>query len=727
MDVAAVYGRGGLLSEVMAARGRPFTENTAQVQFAETAVATIGRARDVDPPLVLAEAGTGVGKTLGYLIPSMIEAVKTGLPALISTMTIELQRQILLHDAPVAADVVERLGYRRPTVAVRLGRRNYVSVSRIRTFLEGFDDPRREHIQNLLVWAEESVRRANQKLATHRQTGNFAPYSEEDAQYDGVLANWVARLPDPDLLTDLGLEAEVNLLSVSPDTDMVVYDMGSLRAAKADVVLTSHAFTAIDLLYRGKISGVDTAYSSATIDEADRFADAAASGLASQTALSGVQKTIDLLWPNNATAMSDLTRNALVTIALDATEDLAALREEAETAMVVDYRNGTAPFGQQAGRLLRSLRDRLNQAAVAMAEDPVLVGRSDRVAEEVAELSVLLRSVDANDDAYYRLQWTWSPRLKRPSIVRRPAIAGRLAKRFWNDPEKMPRARAILFTSATLATPGQREEVRWQHMMMRTGVDPTAHGRDLWTTIEPGRFGRLEFVFAHPTAPVPTPDHVTGQFDPVVIKHLVATVKAAADEGGRVFVLTPAYADVAAYEQALHEVLGDRLLAHTVGKSLQDLLRDYRAREDAVLITPGAWEGVNLPGLIRHLVIARLPFPPRDNETIVRFEAKGERQKGEVIAFIDSASDMLRKLRQGIGRAIRKADDHATVWFADPRLPFPEEIGAKDLLLPHGASRSLYLSAIPRRFRTAFETARIMPPLEQDAVVNVRRKGGKRG
>jgi hypothetical protein len=151
---------------------------------------------------------------------------------------------------------------------------------------------------------------------------------------------------------------------------------------------------------------------------------------------------------------------------------------------------------------------------------------------------------------------------------------------------------------------------------------------------------------------------------------------------GRTLVLVPSYADVERLEPI---VPGARF--HRPGESVQRVLDEYQATKGCCLVTPGAWVGADLPGMVQNLVIPRIPFPPRDDEN------------GQIVEILSVA---LGKLAQGIGRAIRKHDDDATLWFADPRMPIPDSITEETGLLPSPSGNAILLGAIPKRFRDNF-------------------------
>ena len=109
--------------------------------------------------------------------------------------------------------------------------------------------------------------------------------------------------------------------------------------------------------------------------------------------------------------------------------------------------------------------------------------------------------------------------------------------------------------------------------------------------------------------------------------------------------LVPSYADVERLVPLLPSVI-----AHRQGVPVQKVLEAYRATPNCCLITPGAWIGADLPGLIQNLVIPRIPFPPSGSD--------GQGNGAQLL------SDTLTKLAQGIGRAIRSEADDVTLWFA---------------------------------------------------------------
>ncbi|NBD39040.1 MAG: ATP-dependent DNA helicase, partial [Verrucomicrobia bacterium] len=166
LDVVAairrIFAQGGLLEQHLGLQFRP--------QQAEMAIATA--AAMAGEQTLFAEAGTGVGKSLAYLLPGLLQAVSAKRPFLVSTHTIALQQQIETKDLPLcrklfATDPVlkECAGFRH---TVLLGRANYLCGTRLRQALETrtelFPSAQQEELQRIADWAEQSVTGLRQEL-----------------------------------------------------------------------------------------------------------------------------------------------------------------------------------------------------------------------------------------------------------------------------------------------------------------------------------------------------------------------------------------------------------------------------------------------------------------------------------------------------------------------------------------------------------------------------------
>lgn len=219
--------------------------------------------------------------------------------------------------------------------------------------------------------------------------------------------------------------------------------------------------------------------------------------------------------------------------------------------------------------------------------------------------------------------------------------------------------------------------------------------------IEPRRFGDLRLFLA--ARDVPAPNDQAGR--KAWVDYVAAGVRAAVADGGRVLVLTTGYADT---EDICGRLSGiPTLIEHRRGERLLKVLE--RAGESAVVVTPAAWAGVDIPGGWAHIVIPRVPFEPPDDEHDEVFSIDDGR------AYLDALEIAIRRMRQGLGRGLRSEKDSCVAWILDPRFPLSNRHINSGLVTQGKAARMLALAdAIPKRFREglrdAFSKAEIFQP-----------------
>ena len=221
------------------------------------------------------------------------------------------------------------------------------------------------------------------------------------------------------------------------------------------------------------------------------------------------------------------------------------------------------------------------------------------------------------------------------------------------------------------------------------------------------RFGAMTFALAERGVPAP---FTSGVRTPAFDDYAAHIVRRAMAEGGRVLVLAPSFADV---EEMACRVEG--IIAHRRGEKVATHLDALASSPSGVLVTPSAWAGTDLPGLLDHIVIVRIPFPPPNagrTELLRRLlEARGHDANAEGILLGRNRRDAIRRLAQGIGRGIRAPDDRVKIWIADPRFPLPDTLtlDPRRLLSQRLAAHNRDLArAIPRRFTDAYESAKIV-------------------
>jgi ATP-dependent DNA helicase DinG len=273
----------------------------------------------------------------------------------------------------------------------------------------------------------------------------------------------------------------------------------------------------------------------------------------------------------------------------------------------------------------------------------------------------------------------------------------------------------VLLTSATLDPPSDRNagENRFPAFEREVGIREEDRQSRFNVRVEPSRFGRLAFRLADRTVPRPGREDEDGGFesDPAWLDYTAGMVKAAMAEkarasvgadGNRVLVLTTSYTDAEALAARV-----DGLEAHRRGTKLDGYVDAFKRNPVAALVTPAGWSGLNLPGLVKHLVVARLPFaPPNPVEDDLLRALLAARGMGgreiDGILMVRRMEETRRRLRQGLGRAIRAPEDAATVWIGDPRFPLPDElVRDRRARVSQGlaAPFTSFIATIPARFR----------------------------
>ncbi|HVE77486.1 MAG TPA: helicase C-terminal domain-containing protein [Gemmatimonadaceae bacterium] len=626
----------------------------------------------------LLEAGTGVGKSLAYLVPALRWAAANGERTVVSTNTINLQEQLVGKDLPFLAAALTDQPVR---FALLKGWRNYLCLLRLQQARANgaalFDDQVQGELGTITAWAE--------------RTG------------DGSLAD----LPTPprsEVWDEVAAEPDLCLRLKCPLYQQCFLFKARREAAQADVIVVNHHLLLSDVAVRRasqnwEDAAVLPAYDRLVVDEGHHLEDAAAAHLGTTVtqrvlgrlfnrlerrgkgllpALVGrLSKEKDLL----SSASLDLV-SARLAPSLHAAREKGTLvfeildtilKESGQTTLRLTkeftghpvWRGGLeAALGDLLGEVelladgLRVVRERLEGGArVDEALWPVL-----------NEMRAVARRLQAAGDA---LRNALRPAAEAEPAVRWIEVRGRertvaatavpldLAPILRED--LFARLTTAVVTSATLAADGE-----FGYLARRLGLDEPPLSPATAVFPSPFDYPR-QAIFGVPSdATAPNVDAVA---------HLRQVVRitldlAEASDGG-MFVLFTSHGDVRRAAAELRARGTDRrwpLLVH--GEEPRDvLLRRFRDCGRALLLgTASFWEGVDVPGdALRGLLLAKLPFKvPTDPVTAAHCEAIAARG-GDAFREYMLPNASLR-LKQGFGRLIRTATDRGVVVLADPRV-----------------------------------------------------------
>jgi len=584
-----------------------------------------------DGGVLLAEAGTGTGKTLAYLVPAVLSRQRV----LISTGTKNLQEQIFFKDIPALR---EALGVPFTATCMK-GRANYLCLHRLDQMNDRAQAP--AHDVFLPIIRDWSAR---------TQTGDRAEL--EDLPEDVPLWNDVAATAD----TCLGTEC--------PRYDECFVTRMRQRAAESDVVIVNHHLLCADAAVRQNAFGeVIPPCSHAILDEAHQLEDIATQYFGFSVSTYRVEEL--------ARDVERLTTAGVVTEARDRDQIAKAvdrLRDRTRgffTDLAYAHRGSDRPKGEER------IRTTPSSAAVVSESAAYLTGALDlieaalktiqlkanapdetSVADQIASLArrageirtdlrFLLRASDP--DYVYFVEFRGRGVFLRASPIDVSAIVRDLL---------LDKMRTTVLTSATLTVDGGFGYIR-----DRLGI---RHAAEIRLPSE-FNFERQAVLYLPPRMPDPRSQEFAGAAGRQVVEILKRT-------RGRAFVLFTSYATLRAV-QAMAEMALDYpiFVQGTVPRT--QLLKQFRATPHSVLFaTASFWQGVDVVGdALSCVIVDKLPFAsPGDPVTAARIDSIRARG-GE--PFDDYQVPLaILALQQGLGRLIRHRRDRGVLAVLDPRL-----------------------------------------------------------
>ena len=609
-EIESVFAADGALARAIPGyRLRP-----QQIEMAERIAAAIDK-----HGVLVAEAGTGTGKTFAYLVPALMAGGKV----ILSTGTKTLQDQLFQRDLPMVRDALKAPA----TVALLKGRANYVChyhLERARTegrFLS------REEAGHILAIA---------RFAKTTSTGD----KSECAVVPEDSAAWAAATSTRD--NCLGQEC--------PNAKECFVTAARREAQAADVVVVNHHLFFADVMLRDTgIAELLPACNTVIFDEAHQL-----------------PETASLFFGENVSTgqLLDLARDARM-------EGLAAAQDFAELP-------DGARMLEKAARDLRlaipgeNARFSLSQLA------PVFHEAVDTVAAELARFGALLESQAERSEGLehcWRRAQELALTLKRwrqtedTGLVRWVEVFSQalslnatplhIADIFRKQMEGHPRA--WIFTSATLAV-----ESDFSHYCAELGLDGGEKAADTGCWGSPFDYPNQAVLYV----PQGLPDPNSRDYSDEVAKAAWPLIHASR---GRAFVLCTSLRAM----RRIHELLQARFEAEGFDHPLllqgegsrSDLLARFRRLGNAVLVgSQSFWEGVDVRGEALSLVIIdKLPFAPPDDPVLA---ARIEHMKKEGRnAFMEyQLPRAVINVKQGAGRLIRDEADRGVLMICDPRL-----------------------------------------------------------
>jgi ATP-dependent DNA helicase DinG len=635
---AKIFAEGGWLQTALVLDHRPQQEQMARA---------VAAAVSDDAPLLF-EAGTGVGKSLAYLVPGIIQAVDQSRQLIVSTHTISLQEQIETKDLPICRRLFkatpELARYAEFKSAVLVGKSNYLCTTRLGHALADrstlFADADYEELQRIAAWADRT---------------------ESGIRHD--------LQPPPRAEVWDAVNADSSSCSRKHcDGEKCFYQRARARMRSANVIIVNHALLFALISAGGAQAGGATTDTRGVLfpddfvvlDEAHTVPEVATDNFGLSLSSYGVDRALKYLF--NPRTKRGLFRKLggaeaqqLVVDALDASKqffDFIAATLLAQRPIVRVREEGVAepmldgPLGA-LHRLLGKLGDKLEDGR----ERDELLEQKQRVKALQSGVTEWLTLGDKG-----HVYWAERGGRKQTIVTLRSApidVAPALRQHLFGC------GTGVICTSATLAMGGQIEP-----FAARIGADEAR----AVVVKSPFDFARHMRVYVAADVPLPSPQEAKLALE--VLADYIGFCTGRVRGGS--LVLFTSYTDMRAVATTLEPVFraaGRPFLMQGAELSRTELAHQMRELGNAVLFgTDSFWTGVDVPGdALAQVIITRLPFDP-PTHPITEAKCEHIRDRGGNPFNELTLPDALIKFRQGIGRLIRTQRDRGLVTVLDSRV-----------------------------------------------------------
>ncbi len=603
-EIETIFAEDGALAAVISG----YKPRLAQIEMAETIISAIKSQQNL-----IAEAGTGTGKTFAYLIP----AILSGKKVIVSTGTKNLQDQLFNKDLPLIRKALARYPFR---ASLLKGRANYLCTYRLDQALNtafGYSQDDAQALANIKAWS---------KRTKNGDISEIADVHEADPV-------WLHATSTAD-----------NCLGQNcPDYEDCFLNKARKQAQEADLVVVNHHLLCADWSIRETGFGeLLPAPEVVIIDEAHQLADTASNFLGVTVTGNQLQELADDTLAEYFTDAKDMPD--LRTACEDLQHEVKDLRlafglelRRGDWQEIVDNPKIVAGLESLQKQLAR-LTDQLERAAL---RSHGLESCFERAEELDSQLEMLINDQDGQWIKWYE---TYS---KSFALSRTPLDIAKEFRQF------MKRHSATwIFTSATLSVAN-----KFHHFANSLGLNGAL--TDSWES--PFDYAH-QALFYHPRG-LPQPSDP--EFTDKIIDFVLPVLKASQ---GRAFFLFTSHRALQRAAQLLEDKIAYPLLVQG-SRSKGVLLEEFKKSGQAVLLaTASFWEGVDVRGdALSCVIIDKLPFASPGDPVLKARMAAMEKQ-GRNPFFEHQLPSAIIMLRQGVGRLIRDVDDRGVLMVCDPRL-----------------------------------------------------------
>ncbi|MFB7133678.1 ATP-dependent DNA helicase [Streptomyces sp. NPDC056237] len=596
------------------------TERPGQAAMAEAVAEAVD-----DQSHLLVQAGTGTGKSLGYLVPALAHGERV----VVATATLALQRQLVERDLPRTVDALHPLLRRRPQFAMLKGRSNYLCLHRLH---EGVPQDEEEGLFDQFEAAAPSSK-LGQDLLRLRDWSDETESGDRDDLTPGVSDRAWAQV-------SVSSRECLGASKCAYGAECFA-ELARERAKLADVVVTNHALLAIDAIEGAPVL---PQHEVLIVDEAHELV-SRVTGVATGELTPG--------------QVNRAVRRAAKLVNEKAADALQTASEGFERVMELALPGRLEEVPEDLGYALLALRDAARTVISALGAT-----RDKSVQDEDAVRKQALASVETIHGVAERITQgseydvVWYERHDRfgASVRVAPLSVSGLLR------EKLFAERSVVLTSATLKLGGDFNGVGASLGLAPEGTAgddlPQWKGLDVGSPFDYPKQGIL-YVARH----LATPGREGSRTD--MLDELAELLEAA---GGRTLGL---FSSMRAAQAAAEELRGrlDKPILLQGEETLGELIKNFAADPETCLFgTLSLWQGVDVPGASCQLVVMdRIPFP-RPDDPLMSARQKAVEEAGGNGFMAVAATHAALLMAQGAGRLVRATGDKGVVAVLDPRL-----------------------------------------------------------
>ncbi|MBI5361520.1 MAG: DEAD/DEAH box helicase [Planctomycetes bacterium] len=629
-NLAEILKNGGCIS----GKHPNYEERAEQIKMFEAVEKTISESRHL-----IAEAGTGIGKTFAYLIPAIYHSVSSKKPVIISTYTINLQEQIVEKDIPFLQEVLDV----KFTAALAKGRNNYICLRRLfNASVEQkqlFDTPEdTADLHKLQKWARETADGSQSDLGWQP---SYNVWHKVQSETDTCLRYKCGHFED------------------------CFYQKAKKQTAEANIIVSNHHLYFADLALNEKTFSILPVHDAVVFDEAHRIEAVAQDHLGLTVTSGQFSYLLNSLFNERKKGFLTFFRRSS-----DCKKTIRELRSESENFFDVIHEwyqrhrfdssrlrsagmfaNRVSPLCFELSRQLKELKNEvIDEENAGHVEQKVEFDAYIRRATELGTaLDHILQQIYPDYVYWVELYGKRTVSLKAVPID----VSGLLRQQLFE------KRKTCVLTSATLTI---SPEGGFDYLKTRMGLDNPAE-LQVGSPFDYKKQVKLYLVKSMP-APDDEKNYIKSASDMVL--------RFVKESRGRAFILFTSYKALkAVYDETAGAIMEDGHHVFRQGEGLprHKMLENFKNNIGSVIFGADSfWQGVDVPGeALENVIIAKLPFPVPSEPLVEAITERLEKQ-GLSSFYNYSLPEAIIKLKQGFGRLIRSKTDKGIIVILDNRI-----------------------------------------------------------